>query len=938
MKFFFLFILFILSVPGSSQEAFTIIKDVPALEGYDLLKDRKGYIWLGHDLGISRYSGQNFISFSNPQQNALSMTDLWEDSEGRIWCHNFEGQIYYVDQFKLKLLEAYRFAEEPSYPRIGICKDELLATSSKGLFVCNTKTLSSKYYFLENGITSLCVLDNKVLLYGKGNWYVYRKGEKLKKITGENFSLSKTEGISLSQTGKNDTAFMISNPEGTYYKLLIENDRLVCPAKKYVNGFINSMTIAADDVWVHTKSKSFKDGGNDTIYNNSISDLVKDNNGNIFYSNLKTGLAVQYANSAKVNLRTGVVGQYDFIRKLLTDDSGFVCGTQKGKLLKLSNELNKRVELSIPGYEAPVEQLFKIAPDEYLAGVAIGIFRVNFKKRKVVPIDNSIILKDIAIDGDSVFLATTTGVLKTSIHKLISADAYKQSKFQYSVIKAGRTRTIARSVYHPYFLCSFSDGVYKIENNSATPLLYNRQRIYATSIRCIGKKIIIGTFNQGLFIIDDKKIRNITSGDGLISNSVKSIKVFDNRAWIIFHGFIQKMNEELNIVPAPDIPFKGSLIYDLVEKRNKILIAVNNGMYEVSADFKTHMADPPTIDFILINGKDTATGRSVFSHSQNNLQINLSTPFFRQYDPLRYKYRFYQETESDWQISDDNQKLFDLVALQPGNYVFEIIPINHAGLAIAKPLMQIIRIKPAWYQTILFKAVVFLAGVLIVFLVMRLYYNLRLQEQKRGYEQMLVIQKERQRISSEMHDDIGASLSSVRLLTEMTKNKLKDTGTANEINNIYQSVGDISAKMQEVIWSLNSENDHLNNLIYFIQKQVRSLFEHYPGKLNVELPAVIPDIELNGEIRRNIYLVVKEAVHNIIKHSGADKIKVTITFKEKLVITVSDNGKGMNSENYIAGNGWKNMQQRMKKLNGVFLVKKEEGLTLIFEIPIKSTL
>ena len=204
MKFLFFFILIILSVTGSSQETtFKIIKDVPALEGYDLLKDSKGYIWLGHDLGISRYSGQNFINFSNPQQNALSMTDLWEDNEGKIWCHNFEGQIYYVDQFKLKLLDAYRFAEEPVYPRIGICNDELIATSSKGLFVSNTKTFASKYYFLDEGITALSVLNNQALLYGKGNWYVYRKGEKIKKITAQNFSLSKTGGISLSQTGKN---------------------------------------------------------------------------------------------------------------------------------------------------------------------------------------------------------------------------------------------------------------------------------------------------------------------------------------------------------------------------------------------------------------------------------------------------------------------------------------------------------------------------------------------------------------------------------------------------------------------------------------------------------------------------------------------------------------------------------------------------------------
>jgi signal transduction histidine kinase len=160
-------------------------------------------------------------------------------------------------------------------------------------------------------------------------------------------------------------------------------------------------------------------------------------------------------------------------------------------------------------------------------------------------------------------------------------------------------------------------------------------------------------------------------------------------------------------------------------------------------------------------------------------------------------------------------------------------------------------------------------------------------------EKQLAIQFERQRISAEMHDDIGAGLSGIRLLTEMTKNKVKGTAASSEVEKIYDSVGDISAKMKEVIWSLNTENDELSSLISYIQRQARSWLENYPCQLNITIPEKIPDVEIDGESRRNIFLTVKEAVHNIIKHSGADKVTIDIACDEQLIITVSDNGKGM---------------------------------------------
>ena len=168
------------------------------------------------------------------------------------------------------------------------------------------------------------------------------------------------------------------------------------------------------------------------------------------------------------------------------------------------------------------------------------------------------------------------------------------------------------------------------------------------------------------------------------------------------------------------------------------------------------------------------------------------------------------------------------------------------------------------------------------------------------------------------------------------QDNLKETGTANDIEKIYNSVGEISAKIKEVIWSLNTENDNLTNLLSYIQKQVRLWLEHYPCKLAINIPDIIPDLQISGESRRNIFLIVKEAVHNIIKHSEADKVVIKMDCdNEQLVITISDNGKGINDEqSNSGGNGMKNIRQRIEKLNGKFIITNKEGLTLIAKIPL----
>jgi ligand-binding sensor domain-containing protein len=80
----------------------------PSKEIYDLMQDKKGFIWIGDELGVRRYDGVVFISYTHPQQTSLSTTGLVEDKQGRIWCHNFNGQIFYIEHEQMHLLNAYK--------------------------------------------------------------------------------------------------------------------------------------------------------------------------------------------------------------------------------------------------------------------------------------------------------------------------------------------------------------------------------------------------------------------------------------------------------------------------------------------------------------------------------------------------------------------------------------------------------------------------------------------------------------------------------------------------------------------------------------------------------------------------------------------------------------------------------------------------------------
>ncbi|MBI1343645.1 MAG: hypothetical protein GC171_11985 [Terrimonas sp.] len=216
--------------------------------------------------------------------------------------------------------------------------------------------------------------------------------------------------------------------------------------------------------------------------------------------------------------------------------------------------------------------------------------------------------------------------------------------------------------------------------------------------------------------------------------------------------------------------------------------------------------------------------------------------------------------------------------------------------------------------------------------------RLKLDNERKELEKQMAVmaahQEERDRISADMHDELGSGMTTIRLMSEIAKNKMKEE-TPVEIEKISQSANDVLNKMNAIIWSMNSGNDSLDNLVSYIRSYSLEYFEGTNINCKVLTPDDIPVIELSGDKRRNIFLCVKESLNNILKHASATSVKIVIHTDEELSIMIHDNGIGIDTENLREfGNGLKNIAKRMEKIGGSFQIEKDGGTitTLIYPL------
>jgi signal transduction histidine kinase len=215
----------------------------------------------------------------------------------------------------------------------------------------------------------------------------------------------------------------------------------------------------------------------------------------------------------------------------------------------------------------------------------------------------------------------------------------------------------------------------------------------------------------------------------------------------------------------------------------------------------------------------------------------------------------------------------------------------------------------------------------------------KIKKRLRQLEKQAAIDGERNRISRDMHDEIGSGLTHIALLSELIQTQQKtERAIKMDLSNISAAARKLVESMSEIIWALNPQNDSLENLLSYIREQMQQLFEPFQLKLRIDFPDEVPDIKLSNEQRRNLYLVTKEALNNVMKHAQAKNVTLSLDFEmNRLNFEVCDDGLGLaHKTGRQSGNGLKNMRKRMEDIGGTInWISPGKGLKVIYTLNLK---
>lgn len=249
------------------------------------------------------------------------------------------------------------------------------------------------------------------------------------------------------------------------------------------------------------------------------------------------------------------------------------------------------------------------------------------------------------------------------------------------------------------------------------------------------------------------------------------------------------------------------------------------------------------------------------------------------------------------------------------------------------------------YQRKVRNIVMAASGAVLLLLVMLAYsfVKRRAQERKLAAIEMERLNQEnvigqlrvREQVGRDIHDDMGAGLSALKLRSEMALEA--ETDPAKRVHFADQAIiaDELMSNMRQIIWAQKGENSNLEELVHYTTAYARDYCTKNDMALLVEAPGPWPPIGLDADVRRGLFLVVKEALHNVVKHAQAGKTTLRMNWENGLTVVIADNGKGIERvPGKPEGNGMRNMAKRIAAVGGTFAVQSDQGTTIRFHVPL----
>jgi ligand-binding sensor domain-containing protein/signal transduction histidine kinase len=485
----------------------------------------------------------------------------------------------------------------------------------------------------------------------------------------------------------------------------------------------------------------------------------------------------------------------------------------------------------------------------------------------------------------------------------------------------------------------------------------------------------IGTAGGGLSRLHDGKIATFTTRDRLPDNTISQILEDDfGRLWLGSNrGIACVSKQELMDLEAGKI----SALYPQVYGRDEGMPSeeCTSGFYP--AGLKTHsgllwfstlkgivVTDPrprvanaaaPTValEEALVDGtpapKINADGGSVLRipPGKHRLEFGYTAIYFDSPDRVRFRYRL-EPLDPDW-FDAGTRRVASYPFVPPGDYRFVVSSSTGDGAWGPATTMLTLAVARHFWQAWWFIGLAACGVLCAVAGASRFVVKKKLQRRLLQLEQEKVLERERTRIAQDLHDEMGAKLCRISFLSEHAR---RGPELPAELRSQIVSISDASREvlhsLDEIVWAVNPRNDGLEPVASYIGQYAQEYFQETGIECELDIPARLPQYPLSSQLRHHLFQAVHEALTNTLKHSKATRAKVSIKCEDSsFEICASDNGLGFdpkligtpsNGASLEAGNGLRNMRERLTEVGGFCQIESQPGCgaTVRFVIPING--
>jgi signal transduction histidine kinase len=271
------------------------------------------------------------------------------------------------------------------------------------------------------------------------------------------------------------------------------------------------------------------------------------------------------------------------------------------------------------------------------------------------------------------------------------------------------------------------------------------------------------------------------------------------------------------------------------------------------------------------------------------------------------------------------------INLSPDNYKFHVAGLDVMGRPTGVQATVNIHVPQSFWRMSWFWGSSVVLTIIIIIAASRYFIWQRMQLHMAHLKQQNALEQERLRIAHDIHDDLGARVTQISLLSGLAQNDLSFSEKARahfyKISNMSR---DLVLALYETVWAVNPENDNVDALGNYLCQMVKQMCEQTPLRCRFHALGLPREIQISSQARHNISMAVKEAVHNVIKHANAAEITIRIVFSDNFLnISVEDNGKGFRPDATSAGNGLVNMRQRLANIGGQCSIESNPGQTTV---------